>query len=373
MLQLLTFTTLVQRWASAAMAQAGTVLDFSVGTVDLALAQAAASIALWLQWLIVLVLQKIRAATASGADLDSWMADFGITRLAATYATGTVTFSRFTPTASALVPVGALLKTVGGTQSFMVVADSTQAYWNAALNGYLIPGSVASGNATVAAVTAGTAGNVQAGTISLIASTIAGVDTVNNAVAFTNALAAETDAALRVRFQAFFTTLAKATTAAVYYAISAVQQGLYAVIAENVSSTGVYQPGNFVVTVDDGSGHPPAALLTSLQAAVNAVRPIGSTFYLSGPTVSSVAVVMTITAGSVANKAVMQPLAQAAITAYLNTLPPGAGLAYSQIIRVAYGVDPSITNVSACTVNSGTADLSAVPGTSYKPGTVTVN
>jgi uncharacterized phage protein gp47/JayE len=95
-------------------------------------------------------------------------------------------------------------------------------------------------------LTAGAAGNVQPGTISLIASAIPGIDTVTNALAFTNGENAETDAAFRARFQLYIAGLSKATSAAVDSAVAAVQDGITYVVLENQSTTGAYQPGNFV-------------------------------------------------------------------------------------------------------------------------------
>jgi len=383
MLQLLTFTTLVQRFAAAALAQAGLLLDFSGGSIELALAQASSSVAIWIQWLIVLLLQQIRAATSTGSALDSWMADFMVTRLPATPATGQVTFSRFTPTAAALIPVGATVRTADGSQTFAVVADATQTYWNAAQNGYLIPASVASGNATVQATVAGTGGNVLAGMISLLASAIAGIDSVTNAAAFTNGMAAESDAALRSRFQNFLATRSRATVSAVEYAIQGVQQGLFYWVSENTAANGAYQLGNFLVVVDDGSGDPPTALLTAVQAAIDAVRPVGSTFAVLPPTVITATVTLTIaTTPASAKTATLLGQVQSAIASYINALPPGAPLPYSQIYRIAYAVGgawvqgawvPLITNITGYTLNGGTADIAGATGQSIKAGTVTVN
>lgn len=373
MLPLQTFTALVQQFAASAQSAATALLDFTVGSVLRAVAEANASVALWMQWLIMLVMSKIRAATCVGPDLDTWMADFGLTRLPAVAATGAVTFSRFSPSTSALVPVGAQVKTADGTQSFAVIADTTQPTWNAGMAGYLIPAATASASVTVQAVTPGTGGNVQIGAISLLASAIPGVDTVNNAAAVTTGINAEADAAFLARFQNYINTRARATLAAIAYAIQSVQQGLTWTIAENTNTAAGYQPGNFLVTVDDGSGSPPSSLITACGVAIAAYRPIGSTWTTQGPTVETANVALTITTNPAGNKPGLLTPVQAAVDAYINALPNGAGLPYSRIPLVAYGVDPSITNVSSYTLNSGTADLAAVSGQSIRAGTVTVS
>ena len=70
-LPLQTFTTLVQNMAAGVQGSAAQLIDLSVGSVLRALLEACASVALWMQWLILQVLSMTRAATSSGADLDS--------------------------------------------------------------------------------------------------------------------------------------------------------------------------------------------------------------------------------------------------------------------------------------------------------------
>src|ERR1700733_1925446 len=135
-LSLQTFTTLMQNMAAAVEASATQLLDLTVGSTLRAVLESNASIALWMQWLILLVLRTTRAATSNGTDLDSWMADFSLTRLPAVSATGSVTFSRFTSTAMALIPAGALVRTADGTQTFRVSIDTLLVSWASVSNGY---------------------------------------------------------------------------------------------------------------------------------------------------------------------------------------------------------------------------------------------
>ncbi len=61
-----TFTTLMQNMAAAVEASATQLLDLTVGSTLRAVLEANASIALWMQWLILLVLRTTRAATSNG-------------------------------------------------------------------------------------------------------------------------------------------------------------------------------------------------------------------------------------------------------------------------------------------------------------------
>ncbi|MEX7031704.1 baseplate J/gp47 family protein, partial [Pseudomonas aeruginosa] len=76
---------------------------------------------------------------------------------------------------------------------------------------------------------------VAAQAISLIGSSIPGVDTVSNAAAFSNGVNAEPDAALRARFILFINALSKSTDAAIGYAITSLGQGLRYQILDNQS------------------------------------------------------------------------------------------------------------------------------------------
>lgn len=372
-LSLQTFSSMVQGMAAAVQAAAAQLLDLTVGSTLRAILEATASIALWMQWLILQVLQMTRAATSSGADLDSWMADFSLARLPASPASGTVTFSRFNSSAPALVPAGALVRTTDGSQTFAVTEDATAPGWNQTQNGYVIGIGVTALDVPVVAQVAGTCGNVQAATISVLASALSGVDSVLNAAAFQNGINAESDSAFRLRFQSFMSSLSRATPLAVGYAISTVQQGLNYTIQENQGPSGAFQLGNFVIVVDDGSGYPSNTLLSLVQQAINAVRPIGSTFAVFAPTVTQVNVSLTIAIAAAADMALVTPRIISAIGAYVNALPVGAPLPASRIAQLAYTASPDISNVTAILLNGQTSDIVVQTSGVIKIGTVVVS
>jgi uncharacterized phage protein gp47/JayE len=372
-LSLRTFTTLVQNMAAAVQASATQLLDLTVGSTLRAVIEANASIALWMQWLILQVLRTTRAATSSGADLDTWMADLSLTRLPAIAATGIVTFSRFTPTMSSLIPAGALARTADGTQTFEVSIDTTNPAWVPASNGYVVAAGVASLNVPVIALTYGGAGNVQAGAVSLLASAIPGVDAVSNGGAFLNGLDAEPDSAFRGRFQNFIASRSRATTVAVGYAINNIQQGLNYTIQENLDSSGQARMGSFIVTVDDGSGSPSTALLSTIQTAVDAVRPVGSVFTVQPPDVVTVDVSIVITVAVGAAKAQVAGGVGNAIGSYINSLPIGASLPLTRLAQIAYAADATVTNVTQLSANGDASDIAPDASGVVKAGTIAVN
>lgn len=376
------FTTLVSNMAAAAQASAASLLNLTTGSVLRAILEANASAALWLQWLILQVLSMTRLSTSTGADVDSFVGDYGLARLPAVASSGAVTFSRYSTTIAALVPVGATVKTADGARIFQVVADTLNAAWNGS-TGFVIPSATASVTCNVVDVTTdangalsiGLAGNVQAGAISLLASAIAGVDTVTNASPFVNGIDAESDASLAARFSDYIQTRSRGTVDAVIYAVEALGQNISCTVQENVSPLGAYWPGNFVVTVDDGTGAPSGSLLTQSSIAISGYRPVGTTWSVQAPTVTTATVTMTITCDPVAAKTpILLASVQAALLTYINTIPDGSRLPYTRLAMVAYMVDATIVDVTNVTLNAGTADIVPGPGGAVKAttGSVTV-
>ena len=367
------FSTLVEQTAAAVQGSAAQLLDFTTGSVLRALLEANASLGLWLQWLILLVLQTTRLATSSGLDVDSFGADFGMARLTAIAAQGSVTFSRYTPTMTTLIPVGTTITTSDSTTQFSVVTDTNNAAWSASQNGYLLGVGVASISVPVTATVPGSAGNVLPGTISLVTSALPGVDTVTNALALTIGLDAETDAAFRLRFQSFINSRTRATLQAVNYATTSIKQGVNCTVQENTDGNGDYTPGKFLVTVDDGSGFPPASLLSSIQTAVNLVRPVGSIFAVNAPTImlADISLALSIAQGSDSGIAISA--VNSAVTSFVNNLPVGGSLAYTRLAQLAYGASSAVNNVTGLTLQGGTADLEAAPAMVIKVGSLAIS
>ena len=348
------FTALVRTQAAAVSASCRTLLDLSVGSVLRAVLEANASVALWMQWLIVDVLATTRAATSHGADLDSWVLDFGLLRLGAVPAVAEVRFSRAATGVAAVVPVGALVRTVpvagGDAQVFAVSEDASRAEWMG--SGYRLAAGVSAVGVPVRAVLAGRGGNVQAGTIQLMASAVPGVDQVTNAVAASGGLDAETDAALRVRFGEYMDSRTRATAQAVRFAVQGVRAGLFVQVVDRVDSAGAVRPGHFTVLIDDGSGAPASSLIADVATAVEAVRALGTTFSVRGPVAVQVSVTMRARAPYEARLAV-----QAQVLKHLAGLAVGASVVPSRIVQVAHEADSRVELVSEVLVNGVAGEL----------------
>ncbi len=368
-----TFTDLVRNQVAAIQGAASTLIDLTIGSILRAVVEANAAVVLWLQGLILQLLAATRAATSSAADLDTWVADYGVARLAAVAATGQVTFSRFTATQQAEIPVGSSVQTADGSQVFTVTADTTNPAYSATLGGYVIAVGVSSINVPVQASVAGAGANVSIGQINTITQAMPGVDTVSNAAAFINGADAESDAALRARFVAFVASLSKATKGAIGYAITSLQSGLTYTLVENQLYNGTTQIDYFFVVVDDGTGSPSSTLLSTISNAIDAVRPACSTFGVFAPVVVTANVNLTITTAAGYTHSAEVATVAAALTNYINSLALGQSLPWSKLAQVAYDASPGVTNVTGVTLNSGSADLSATSKQVIKAGTVAVS
>ena len=371
-LPLQNFTTLVQNMAASVQGSAAQLIDLSVGSVLRALLEACASIALWMQWLILQVLSMTRAATSSGADLDSWMADFSLTRLPGAQAMGGVSFSRYTSGITAIVPVGTKVMTNDGSQSFSVVAQTSNVAWNGN-GGYVLEATATSITLPVQAVLPGVAGNVLPGSVGLLTTAIPGIDTVSNALIFSGGVNTESDTAFRARFQIYINSRSLATAGAIEFAIASLQQGLRYAVLENVDTLGNFLPGNFCVVVDDGTGAPPDALLTSASAAVEAVRPIGTTYSVRGPETIGISVAMSAAISNTQNAAQIALSIQQNVLSWIAGLPIGGTLAVSKIEALAHGTDPSVVSVTGTTINNAGNDVTAPDNAVLLPLAVMVN
>jgi uncharacterized phage protein gp47/JayE len=371
-LNLKAFSQLVEDMGAALQSSASSLIDVSVGSVVRAIFEANASVVLWLQWLVVQVLQSTRASTSNGPDLDSWMLDFGLMRLPALPATGIVTFSRFVASLPAAIPVGTVVKTADGSLSFSVAEDQANSIWQTSTSAYLLPSGVTSADVTVICTAGGAAGNVLAATITTIAASLPGIDQVSNANPLSDGADAEGDSTFRNRFQSYLNSRSRATLTAVQNAVAGVQQNLDVAVEENTGSDGTTEIGSFLVIVDDGTGYPSTDLISRVYAAVDSVRPIGTRFAVTPPQVLTVNVSMTAVLAPATTASVSILSIQNYVAIYLNTLPIGTGASITRVSQNAYLAGPGVKNIAAVLMNGLPGDIVTPPRTVIKSGQVTV-
>lgn len=344
-------------------AQTGTTPNFTDGDVLLAMFQAISTQLDFLQAQIQIVNLLSRAQTSIGADLDSWFAQFNFTRLPGNLATGVEVFQKFQPSSQqVVVPIGAIVQTPDGIQ-YDVVADSTQSAFSAVAGGYVLAAGQQALAATIEAVVAGSASNVLANTLTLFGSSVPGIDQVFNPSPITNGIDAEPDDAFRSRFILYLATLAQATRSALLAAADGVQQGLAINLLENQTPTGVPLLGSFSVIVDDGSGDPPAALLSSVFNAVDATRAFSIQPFVAAPTQVPIIIALSVhLLGGPASAPAVNTAVQNAIAAMVNDLSPGATLYASGVMSAALSVPGVLSvNPASVSINALPTDLLATP------------
>jgi phage-related baseplate assembly protein len=151
-----------------------------------------------------------------------------------------------------------------------------------------------------------------------------------------------------------------------------VQQGLTWTIQENTTANSIFTPGNFVVTVDDGTGDPGSVLLANVQTAIDAVRPVGSTFQVQGPGVVAANISLTVTAAAGYTQAQAVAAAGTALTEAVNAGGMGTWFMFGTIYQVTLNC-PGIAAAESVTLNGGTADLTVTPAQVVRAGTIAVS
>jgi uncharacterized phage protein gp47/JayE len=220
-------------------------------------------------------------------------------------------------------------------------------------------------------VSSGADANVPAGTITAFASGIPGVDQVTNTGAAAGGSDAEQDGAFLARFWLWLQYLWRATPGAIQYAAQSVQPGLAATVVQNQDEAGNFKPGYFYVTVDDGSGYPPASLLAACAAQVETTRGAGMGYAVHAPAVVTVNVAATVAPAAGFTNGAVQTAAQSAAQAWIASMVLGQNLSYFKTgtaIENAAGV----AELQSLTLNGAAADITATPQQKIVPGTITI-
>lgn len=360
-LLLKTFDQIVQDQQVALQASNPDLNNLTAGSPLLALIEANAGVGLFFQYLVWVTLLNTRMATSQGNDLDSFGAQFLFGRYPSVSATGLVLFTRFTSLNIAKVPVFSLLRTTDGALTFQVIADASNAYFNAPTNSYIIPAGVNNFSALVQCTLAGGAGNIQPNTLTRIASTIVGVSAVTNPAPFSNGVDNESDASYRTRFQSYINSLSRGTLLAISNAILNTQPGLTFTIQENIAADNSHLPGNLLIYYDDGTGSPPAGLTLLLQQNVEAVRSAGVSFSLAPAFPVVVSIFFSTIFAQGYNKTALLGNLAIALETYINSIPVGQNLVFTRLYQVIYENAPGLVEAYDLLINGVAADLTIQP------------
>lgn len=297
-------------------AQSGVVTDYNAGSQIRTWAEALGS--------TVEIQSVIAQALAFQAIVYGAYAAFQVYPLGATSSVGTVTFATSlaanapTATQPVFIPQGTLCQTTGGIQ-FQTTANAT-----------LSAGSV-SVNVPVAAVVTGAQGNVPAGTITQLVSSLTSPLQITNALPTTGGTNAETAQQTLARFTAKVAAIGTGSPIVIANAVIGVQNPgttetvMYSTVYEPwVTEQTSTSPGPSVynVYIDNGSGGASSGLIAAVTAQLNGsasagtvgYRPAGVPYYVYA--VTPVDAVVTITGTLISSQ--YNTAATAAVVAAVN-------------------------------------------------------
>ncbi len=227
-----------------------------------------------------LVLTNAFPLTASGDWLDLHCAQVGVTRLTAVKAQGTVYFTRAGTSGNVNIPTGRIVKTkpdgLGRVYRFATTADA------------VLPDGALEVAVPVEAEDYGAAANVTVGMISEIATVISGVDGVENRAGWLRLEGSdvETDEGLRQRYVLAWSEINGATK----HAYESWARSVSGVAAVRILDQHPRGQGTVDVVVKGAAGVPTQELIASVDAVVQANRPINDAVLVKGPTAVNITI-----------------------------------------------------------------------------------
>ena len=291
-------------------------------------------------------------------------------------ASGNVIFSASSPPASDItIPAGTSVATpsslVSPEKTYQTIADAT------------LPAGQSTVTVQVICDNAGDIGNTGAGTITVMKSTVSGIDAVTNPVAMTNGREKETEPERRVRFQQYIATLTRGTAAALCYAAKSVSiKDGNGTILERVLQVGVTEPpetgpaGSCDVVIYNGTGGASQELIQAVQAAIDGDSETGNPGYKAAGVIVTVKAATTVATPITVNieslpgsdKSTIRTQAESIISTYFQTFTIGGPLIFHELAERIMGIE-GVYNIN---LTNPTKDVEAAPSQILVAGQVTI-
>ena len=289
--------------------------------------------------------------TAQGEYLDLHAEMRGLRRKSAARAEGTVRFSAERSDRDRTIPRGTVCMTAG-MMRFQTTEDGA------------IPAGSTSADVKVQALEAGAAGNVLAGTVTVMASAPVGVASCTNPAACAGGCDAEEDETLRERVLDTYTRLPNGANSAYYQqqAMSFEQVAACCVLPRN---RGV---GTVDVVVATPSGVPGKELLDELTDYFNVRREISVDVSVLPPKPVTVNLTVKVKPEAGGSLAVVKTAVAAAVTGWFTGQRLGQSVLLAQLTALVFAC-PGVAN---CTVTAPAADVAIQADELPVLGTLTV-
>ncbi len=298
------------------------------------------------------VLEQSFPQTAQGVYLDNHAALRNITRSVATPATGTLRFGTpHSPEAALTIQAGTVCMTEEGVR------------FATTRKGELPPGSLYVDIPAVA-LEPGKAGNVAAGTVTIMSAMPMGINACTNPEAFSGGDDQEDDESLRARLMDSYRRLPNGTNAAYYEQVALSYAGVAAATAVGLPR-GV---GSVDVYVATDGGVPDQALLEAINRYLQEKREISVDLRVLAPAVQRVNVSVAVTPASGYTLEQARKSVDAALRALFTGALLGKGITLARLGETVYHLD----EVANYRFSAPTADLAPSPTTLPSLGTLTV-
>lgn len=275
-------------------------------------------------------------SSAEGQSLDRVVAAVGLARGSPTPATGAVTFSIAEAASSDIeIPSG----TVVGLSDESILFETSE-------SGTLVAGET-SVTIPIVAQEAGSSGNASGGTITLIVSSLPGIETISNEAALTGGGDTETDTELRIRAMTH-RPVARGTKLALESALLAL---------DGVSDVSI---------VEDTDAHTATAYVsggtgTEISAAIEETRPCGIAVSWDYATPLPINVTVTVVGVAGISGSVVEDQVDSAISGWLGERGIGEDLSYYDLL-LAIAACSYVSNVSSLSFTDGVTPVSTIGG-----------
>lgn len=353
----------ITQFIAAFVAQTGITPTPNAADPLIGLAAATAANCMFVQFQAQYTTFFARLQTCTGPDVDSFCMQFNFPREGAQFASGQVKLSVPLPVVTQLViPIGSIIQTTAGNIQYQLVADTGQAAYSPSLRAYVLAASgPTSITATVQALVAGSAYNVQIGQLVAFGSSSYGFTSVTNLSSIVNGADQETDANYKLRFESYIQSLSKATYLAILVACETTFPDFTYTILNNTNPEGQSIPGWFTVIANNPGETVDSDQLAALTTAVQAVRAftVQANVIAAVPVLPNINLNIAVLPNTVLST--VQAAVQTAIIGYVNSLPVGAKLYISNLMDVAINTSSLITSVELSSVTIGGHPLDFTP------------
>ena len=269
------------------------------------------------------IMRQMFPTTAQGEYLDAHAAQRGLVRKAGTKAEGRVTFRTESAEHGVIViPAGTEVCTADGTLRYSTTA---QAVLNA---------NASNVSADVIAAEPGSAYNAVTGTVNVIVTPIAGIDSVNNASRFSGGSDAESDEQLRARIADSYANISNGTNAAYYRGLAMSVDGVY--------SAGVIGGARGAGTVNvyacaQGTSLP-ASVIAQIQSIMDDARELNVDVSVQNASPVQINLYIRLKTEEGYEYSDVSAQVRTAVTAYINSLGIGRDVLISDVGDIVYHV-----------------------------------